>query len=214
MDRRAEGTLAIWHDLPADPADMLAWYNREHHRERIDSPGFLAVRRYQRLDGPPSIFNRYQTTTPAVLSAAPYLALLNAPTPWSLENQRRVTNMCRIVCRTARRTGRAEGGFVATLRFPFPDVEPVLPWARVKTAVEADPRLLAAEFLVADEQSSSLPSREKELRGTPDQTVAAALLLHASDPAALDDLPGALGGLPEGAILGRYGLAFALTNEV
>lgn len=214
MDRRAEGTLAIWHELPADdPSDMLAWYNREHHRERLDSPGFLAVRRYHRLDGPPSIFNRYQTTNPAVLSAAPYLELLNAPTPWSFANQRRATGMCRIVCRTARRTGRAEGGFVSTLRFPISDVERVLPWALLKAAIDADPRLLAAELLVADEDRSTLPSREKELRVTPDATAAAALLVHASDPAALRTLVAGLGA-PEDTVVGTYQLAFALTNEV
>lgn len=213
MDRRAEGSLAIWHDLPADdPSDMLAWYNREHHRERLDVPGFLAARRYHALDGAPRVFIRYQTTAPAVLSSPAYRARLDDPTPWSLANQGRVKNMCRIVCRTARRSGRAEGGFVATLRFPSADVESVLAWARLRSALEADPRLLAAELLVADAHLSALPSREAALRGG-DATVGAAVLVHASDPAGLEDLAGALDGLPEGVVLGRYGLAFALTNE-
>ncbi len=208
---RPRGILAIWHDIaPGWEGEVLAWYDREHHFERLDVPGFLGVRRYTALGSGPRLFIRYETVDAAVLGSAAYLARVNAPTPGTLRAQPQFRNNSRTVCRRLARFGRAEGGVVATLRLAGTEG-----WAWRDAATLLERRgILAAEVWEADAERSAIASNEKRLRGVADAHVAAVLVVHASDPAAAEAAAAAaLASLPDslraGAQHDLYALSFA-----
>lgn len=74
----------MWWDMaPAMRADFEHWHVHEHFPERLGIPGFLRASRWTSADGGEGIFVMYELRDHSVLSSAPYLARLNAPTPWS-----------------------------------------------------------------------------------------------------------------------------------
>lgn len=110
------GALAIWMDVDgAGEADLNAWYPRQHLPERLAVPGFLRGRRYAAVGTGPAYFTFYETEDAAVLTSAPYLERLDAPTDWT----RRVlplTRMVRSVYRTLATAGASAEPHVFTAR--------------------------------------------------------------------------------------------------
>lgn len=190
MTVSAEGVLAVWHDMaPEREAEINAWYDREHHAERVDIPGFLDARRHIALCGRPRYFVRYRTRTPEVLASPAYRACVEHPTPRTRLAMTGYRDMCRNVCRVARRFGRAEGGVVATVRFlqehqaawPADKIESVL-----ASAVER-PGVVAAEFWHVIPELTLIGSRERLLRGAADALTDRIAAIHATGEAALAD---------------------------
>lgn len=238
MGSDPQGVLAIWHDiLPGHVADVLAWYDAEHHFERLGVPGFLSVRRYHALDAAPQLFIRYETASPDVLASSAYLERLNNPTPWTLRSQPCFRNNSRTVCVRAARAGRAEGGVAVTARFMAANGDAPVPpslWPDLVTgllgtsclpgAPAAEPAggragiagVVGLELWRADREASAIPTAEKRLRGGEDLHVAATLVVHATDKAAADDaarlLPSLLRDRAEAVSLGVYALAFSASN--
>jgi hypothetical protein len=214
-DEAAGGILAIWHDIePAAEPEVVRWYEREHHAERVAVPGFLGARRYVALEGAPRWFIRYATTAPKVLASQPYLARLDDPTPWSQRCFPHFRNMTRTVCRALARHGAAEGGIVLTLRLSGGGQALRLePLAGLVADLAAAPGIIATEVWQAERAPSALPSRETALRGAPDREIDLVAVLHAGDPLPLralaDRLAAATAGAAESAI-GLYRLAYAL----
>lgn len=210
-DRQAgegEGVLAIWHGVaPGGEADMRAWYDREHHVERLAVPGFLRVRRYEAVEGGPAILVTYDVRDPAILSSPAYLARLNDPTPWTRRVQPTVRDYARAVCLRRWRIGAARGGFVAAIRM----AEPPPAGFGLRALGEGLARgegVLGVEFLDADAARSAIETRERALRAAPETPLAAALLIDAtSREAAAGAGAAALAALP-GACSAIYRLAF------
>lgn len=239
MAQDLRGVLAIWHDIqPEHVADVLAWYDREHHFERLGIPGFLNVRRYHAITASPLLFIRYETTSPQVLASPAYLERLNAPTAWTRLSQPAFRNNSRTVCVRAARAGQAEGGAVVTVRLAGASAaEPVPPdlWTDLVAHLllasggaagraplpTGAPRGIAGvvglELWRACHPASSIPTAEKALRGCDDVHVAAALVVHATDAAAadaaLDVLKSRLTDVPAKACMGTYALAFSADNS-
>lgn len=222
MHRDAQGILAIWHNIAGGHCeDTLAWYDREHHAERVGIPGFLSARRYMALEGTPELFIRYETTSPEVLSSTAYLEHVNNPTRWSLRGQMTIENNSRTVCRIARRTGESEGGFVLTAQLgAAPSESVVAAWDQDGTIERLTGRsgILSAELWLADAARSAIPTREKELRGVVDQHASATLVVHATDEKSLREAAAAeLAGSRllqsgEGAEIRLFRLAFSLES--
>jgi hypothetical protein len=215
MHRAARGILAIWHDIePSAEAGTLDWYDREHHAERVDVPGFLSARRFEAIDAAPRLFIRYETEGPEVLESPAYLARVNAPTPWSERSLPTFRNMTRTVCRIAARAGRGEGGVVLTARLAGEAVDP-RPLEALPGRLVAERGIVGAELWLADRARSSVPTREKELRADADHVVDAVAVLHGTREDALRralaamDAAAAEAGASD-AVTGLYRLAFAL----
>jgi hypothetical protein len=215
------GILAIWHDIaPEASADVLDWYDREHHFERLAVPGFRNVRRHEAVEASPALFIRYETDDVDVLGSAAYLARLNGPTPWTLRSQPNFRNNSRTVCIREARIGMAEGGFVLTLRLSAARplaLADIGDWTMLAGALTQHHGILGAEFWRADPSRSRIPTREKDIRQGEDIYVSAVLVIHASSAQALRQLPvGSLQGLsvPAGVTLesGLYQLVFAADN--
>lgn len=210
------GILAIWHDIvPEHQAETLSWYDREHHFERLAVPGFRSVRRYQAEPGTsPYLFIRYETDSPATLSSPAYLERLNQPTPWTLRCQPQFRGNSRTVCERIESHGGAEGGIAVTIRLSRPMTAELQ--QAVGHATEL-PGLLGWERWAADLQRSSIPTREKQLRGGEDDYVDTVLILHARGSgeaaACLDTLRPALAAESRSAaVAGTYRLAFSASN--
>jgi hypothetical protein len=215
------GILAIWHDIaPEASADVLDWYDREHHFERLAVSGFRNVRRHHAVEASPALFIRYETDDVDVLGSPAYLARLNGPTPWTLRSQPNFRNNSRTVCTREARIGMAEGGFVLTLRFSATQpltLDDLGDWPVLSGALMQHRGILGAEFWRADPSRSRIPTREKDIRKVEDIHVSAVLVIHGSSAGALRDLPvGSLPGLDvkSGVTLesGLYQLVFAADN--
>jgi hypothetical protein len=175
----SRGVLAIWHDIvPEHEVEVLNWYDNEHHFERLAVPGFRNVRRYHAVAGSsPQLFVRYETDATDVLSSPAYLERLNQPTPWTLRCQPQFRNNSRTVCERVEAQGHAEGGVVLTVRLNGP--KPPERWRGAAAKAAANVGILGWEYWIADIKRSTIPTREKQLRGESDLYAGAVLLFHA-----------------------------------
>jgi hypothetical protein len=211
--------LAIWHDIvPEHAEEVLNWYDREHHFERLAVAGFRSVRRFHAGEGSPQLFIRYETDDVGVLSSSTYLDRLNNPTPWTVRSQPQVRNNSRTVCVRRLRAGQAEGGFAATMRIVAQDTEPLEPQiAAVAGALMERNGIIGLEYWEADPERSTIATKEKQLRGEGDHYVSAVFVVHATDRSSAEQgLKQLLGALPqelsESAQTGIYQLAFSANN--
>src|SRR6266516_1042262 len=123
MSLHGSAFLAMWHDIatPGEP-DYNLWHTREHMPERLGVPGFLVGRRYVDWSlGKYRYFTLYEGQALDVFCSAPYLARLNAPTPWSNRIQPYFLNFIRAACQTVATRGRGIGGALLTTRVDFTD---------------------------------------------------------------------------------------------
>lgn len=171
----ADGILAIWHDCaPGREAAFEAWYQGEHLRERLAVPGFLFGRRHEAVSGAPRYFTFYVTQTPDVLTAAPYIARLNDPTPLTKTVMTEMfRNMNRTICRRVARAGHFRGSVAVTLRFAqAPDRAAAM--ALMERLVR-EPAVASAELWDAADAGAA-PAEEERLRGG-DKKIAACLMV-------------------------------------
>jgi hypothetical protein len=106
------GACAMINWLTVENADVPLfedWYNFEHLAERVSTPGFRRARRFVASipisDTSTDFLTVYETDDVDVLSSAPYLAKLNAPT----ELTRRVVPLFKEFRRSAARTTAVYG---------------------------------------------------------------------------------------------------------
>ena len=98
--------LGIWMDVDAAGLeDFNAWYRGQHLPERLSVPGFLRGRRYESDGDGPQYFTLYETADAGVLSSAPYMERLNAPTDWTRRALPLVRRMVRNAYRRVETTG-------------------------------------------------------------------------------------------------------------
>jgi hypothetical protein len=175
IDARTTGVLACWHDVEGEPdelTDLFEWYNRQHHIERFDIPGFVRARRYEAVEGAPRIFSRYDTTDPSVLTSAAYTERVDNPTERTRQSMPHYRRMSRTVCRLAARFGRGEGGKLASIRLELePGAEESLAdWivSEAFPALHPMQGIVGGQLLAADEAATSIGTAEKRLRGGED----------------------------------------------
>lgn len=189
MNENAQGALIIWHDMPPEHrADMLAWYDHEHHAERVAIEGFLSVRRYHAIDAARALFIHYDIVGPQALTSNAYLERVNTPTDRSLRYQPMIRNNSRTACAVVARHGSARGGFALTIGFSrdlWDSQGDLIDQAALWNLLSRRPGLLSLEIFSADPAASSLPSTEKKLRGADDRHAGGVLVLHATNAEAL-----------------------------
>lgn len=221
-----KGVLAIWHDIDAgQEADVIEWYNREHHAERVGTVGFRRSRRYVAAEGAPKYFIFYETDTAQVLSSAPYLERANAPSAWSRRSMPHFRNNFRTVCRVSWRLPGPDGGHVATLRLApaVADLDALRARLRelIAGTVLKERGMLKAQLWEAEDGASAIPTGDKALRDGPDLHSKWALVVSGISQQAVRDAVAAhltdgalrsLGFAPDAA-LGFYALEAALEKD-
>ena len=198
------GFLGIWSDVaPQDETDYLHWLTREHTEERLGVPGFLSVRVFRaRSAEHRRYFILYGLAGPDVMASAPYLARLNAPTPWSRRIMPILKNFVRGGGRVAAVSGKGQGTVV--LPVIYQDV------ADARTALEKVAgldRIAAVRLFETDQAGTTITTHEKAMRSN-DASFPALLLVEAIDDAGLG---AAQAKLPEAET--RYDQVFALTQD-
>ena len=208
------GILSVWNDIaPEMEAFYERWYMSEHFPERLGVPGFLRGRRYVAIDADRKYFTFYDLADSQVLFSAPYLARMNAPTPWTQKVMTAWSGMFRTACERIARTGSGNGGhsvggFVMVARWETPVTLPGSLAGEIHEKL-ADPAVVAVDLWRANAQQNA-STVEARTRPAPDRTIAGALIVEttaaASVTAAKAALPRLLGSLAAPAAIGLYQL--------
>jgi len=163
----------------------------------------------------------YELDDHAVLSSAPYLARLNAPTPWSTRMMPNHRNMIRSQCRVLESAGGAVARHALTVRLsPEPGRADALQ-AALKARIEALPTRpgVIGAHLLQHQAPPIAPTTEQQIRGLRDQVADWVLVACGYDLAAIQGLAnGEFGehrlrdaGAAEGTVVGLYAVAHSAT---
>jgi hypothetical protein len=117
MSMLGKAALAMWWDVSPDVRQELEhWHAHEHVAERLSIEGFLRSSRWTDASGGEGFFVMYELRDHAVLASAPYVARLNAPTPWSTKMMPMHRNMVRTQCEVVHSHGAVTARHVLTIR--------------------------------------------------------------------------------------------------
>ncbi len=163
------------------------WHTHEHMPERLGVPGFLRGSRWKAVRGEPAYLVLYEVAHLDVLTSAPYLQRLNAPTPWTTRMMPAYRNMTRGLCVVRASHGHGLGGqaLLIRLRLPGSGATQANPLHEMLGALALRRGISSAHWLEGAVQAPM--TREQSIRGT-DRSVDSALLITAYDEAALDAL--------------------------
>ncbi len=215
-----QAALAMWWDMaPAARAEFEHWHAHEHFPERLAIPGFRRASRWRSADGGEGVFVLYELDDHGVLSSLPYLARLNAPTPWSTRLMPHHRAMVRSQCRVLDSRGGGMAAQLLTIRLsPAPGREEDLQAAlrAMATALVQQPGLVGLHLL-RHEAPAIAQTTEQRLRGLDDRYADWVLLACGYDAAAVTALEAdaladaaltVMGALP-GTERARYQLAYS-----
>ncbi len=119
------GVVAIWHGLTDEGRDgFYEWHNTEHMPERAAIRGFLRGRRYSDRQQPAELLTLYETLDTDVLTSCEYLERLNAPTPWTVESIRALTNLSRALAEVVFSRSTGDGAMVRAVKFDVAGDDP------------------------------------------------------------------------------------------
>ena len=137
------GVLAIWHEVDDGfDAELVRWYDAEHHPERVAIEGFRQGSRYAAITGSPRYFVYYETASPEVMESAGYRARVDFPTSWTRDVMAHYRKTVRTVFEVAGSRGTAAGPYAATFRLQARHGCPMSAWRDGARALAA--RALAA----------------------------------------------------------------------
>ena len=117
MSMLGKAALAMWWDVSDDVRrEWEHWHAHEHVPERLSIAGFLRATRWTDVSGGEGFFVMYELQDHAVLASAPYVARLNAPTPWSTKMMPVHRNMVRTQCQVVHSHGGVTARHALTVR--------------------------------------------------------------------------------------------------
>ena len=117
MSMLGKAALAMWWDVSDDVRpEWEHWHAHEHFPERLSIPGFLRASRWTDVSGGEGFFVMYELEDHAVLASVPYVARLNAPTPWSTKMMPLHRNMVRAQCQVVHSHGGVTARHALTVR--------------------------------------------------------------------------------------------------
>ncbi|WP_310610761.1 hypothetical protein [Limnohabitans sp.] len=117
MSMLGKAALAMWWDVSPEVREELEhWHAHEHVAERLSIEGFLRSSRWTDASAGEGFFVMYELRDHAVLASEPYVARLNAPTPWSTKMMPMHRNMVRTQCEVVHSHGAVTARHVLTIR--------------------------------------------------------------------------------------------------
>jgi hypothetical protein len=215
--------LAMWWDVAADlRPEFETWHSSEHLPERLGIPGFRRASRWRSAAGESGFFVMYELERYEVLSSAPYLERLNAPTPWSAKMMPHHRNMVRTQCRVLASRGSHLARHALTVRLsPAVDGGTLLADTLHGQAEGLPARAgLTGMHLLQHERPAIAPTAEQKMRGG-DREADWVLVVNGYDLAALQAFAAndvhperlAQAGAAPGAVPGLYTLSHAATAQ-
>jgi hypothetical protein len=190
-----QAAVAIWSDMQ-DPAAHDHWHSHEHLLERLGIPGFLRARRMVALEvvevlemTAPRYFVLYEVANAEVMTSPAYLHCLNQPSPWTTRTMAANRSLHRTLCSVRSSHGHGVGGHMLVLPVaPLPGQEDQLrDWLKgeVLPSLAAQAGLVGAHYLERDNTHERPATEEERLRGRPDGSVPALLLVEGYAPEVL-----------------------------
>lgn len=212
--------LAMWWEVSAeDRAELEHWHAHEHFPERLGLPGFRRASRWTAVDDGDGFFVMYELEYHAVLASAPYVARLNAPSPWSTRMMPRHRGMVRSQCKVLLSHGAVTARHALTIRLSPRDAQADAlqrGLGELASRVPQQPGLVGLHVL-RHEAPALATTTEQKIRGHADGAADWVVVACGYDLAALRALEAAelgesalqaLGAAP-GAQRRIYGLAYS-----
>lgn len=217
-----KAALAMWWDVSVQARpEFEHWHAHEHFPERLAIPGFRRASRWACADGGDAVFVAYELADHAVLASAPYVARLNAPSPWSTRMMPVHRHMVRSQCLVLHSQGAFTARHALTVRLSPAEgaAEPLQRGlADLATSIVQRPGLVGLHLL-RHQAPALATTQEQKIRGNADRVADWVLVACGYDSTALRALAnaelGEQGLLALGAAPGSerhlYGLAYSAT---
>jgi hypothetical protein len=215
-----QAVLAMWWEVSAESrAELEHWHAHEHFPERLALPGFRRASRWTAVDDGEGFFVMYELDDHAVLASAPYVARLNAPSPWSTRMMPLHRGMVRSQCKVLQSHGAVTARHALTIRLSPRDAEALQRGLGELAAVVVQRPGVVGLHLLRHEPSALAVTAEQQIRGNADRAADWVVVACGYDLAALRSLDAAeLGetalqamGAAPGAVRRLYGLAYSAT---
>lgn len=164
MNAEAKGFLVVLSDVKAkDEREYLAWLTSEHVQERLEIPGFLAVRIFRKaIAGGHQYFIWYALESADVVDCAAYLERLNNPTPWSRRIMPILHNFGRGGGHVTRSKVSGRGDRILVSAFD----EFSQSIMNYSASLEAVSGIRAVHLLMTDKTKSAVRTSERDLRSS------------------------------------------------
>lgn len=215
MALKGLAAVAIWSDMQ-DPAAHDHWHSHEHLIERLGIPGFLRARRTVCTEADAArYFVLYEVADVSVMTSPAYLQCLNNPSAWTTRTMAANKSLNRTLCTVACTEGQGMGGHLLALplQVQAERAGELHAWLsrEVLPGLPQRPGLTGAHLLVRAVDTQRPHTQEEHLRGRPDGSVDAVVLVDGYDVEALNQLASTV--LHDGA-LAAHGAAGPQTAHV
>ena len=159
--------LCAWVDVSVQDRDEFRnFHDREHMFERVAIPGFRRGRRFGAIAAASDFLILYEVADLATLASEPYLARLNAPTPWTLRSIPLVRKARRANIELAYSRGHAQGGAVLCIRSDSTDASTWSDGSRgLLDELALLPGIIAIHAGTSDELTSNIETAESVAGG-------------------------------------------------
>lgn len=193
MKLSGDGALGVWHCVEEGyEAEVERWYINEHYHDRVVFEGFLRARNYKNMTSSGSLyFSRYDTVSVDDLSCAAYIHSLGNPSPWSQKIFTRYHSTVRGAFSVTHRWGVGIGGYLLSLRLDDDAaVQPELARELRDSLhqIKVVDGVVAIESWIVNAQTSTIKTKEQDIRGQQDRYPSGALLIDLMDPAVEKDV--------------------------
>jgi len=185
-DERCVAVLSIWNDVdPEIEHEYEAWYQRDHLRDRVGTPGFKSCRRYERILGDGRRYFTFSDLESVdVIKADAYAERLRNPTEWTRRIMPHFRNLIRVVADVNIDRGDGTGGYAATALYEAPETHlRASTRAAIDAAIDhvmADPRITRVRVFESNAGTNNLPNPEAALRPDPQQSTGLAIVIEGS----------------------------------
>ena len=160
-----KGFLAIWCEMDqADLKDYRNWITQEHIADRTPLPGWLGARFCIDIENECAHFFLYATEGKHVFSEAPYLDVLNTPSPWTKRLMPKFGPFDRALGEQLFKVGNGFGGYMLVSRIKQNTVASLSQvQAELAQLVEVD-EIVSVRLMKVDRGSTDIPTQEKTMR--------------------------------------------------
>jgi hypothetical protein len=188
MSMLGKAALAMWWNVSDDVRQELEhWHAHEHVPERLSIAGFLRASRWTDVAGGEGFFVMYELDDHSVLASAPYVARLNAPTPWSTKMMPLHRDMVRTQCQVIQSRGAVTARHVLTIRCSLAEGRDTELQRNLSVLADAVVQLpgITGLHLLRHESPSMAPTTEQKIRGNADRVADCIIVVSGYDLDAL-----------------------------
>ena len=206
VNQLSRAVLSIWNDIDAEiESEYEAWYQQDHLRDRVATPGFRSCRRYQRVLGEGrEYFTFSDLDTIEVLSSAPYRGRLREATEWTRRVMPHFRRLIRVAADVTVDRGDGTGCFAGTALYDQLGDHRESARRAIEAALDTvmeDARITRARLFEANPAVNDLPNPEAKLRPDPPSSTELAIVVEGTCEAAVSRHLAKLQSLPHLAAL-------------